>query len=299
MGILKVFSLFSDHLIEIMGFGLMVALVFRYYVFKAGQRDQTYFKTFSRGVEKHLESEDKTQAVTNIEAWLSDFLGKVTASLPERNVRSLNSQRSDSGSFRHQEKETFAEFADGKKSLSNAIRQQIDVLKSPFPPNFSELTVRILDQDKQWNTIAGIPVDTLTRTLDILPGLFVIGGIFGTFIGVANGLPKIGAIDINKINESGPILAEFVQSVSFSMHTSIAGILYSVIMTMLNTIYPIQTSRQDVQKNLERCLEFVWHRLHGEKVTIAEAKIIEVLEGIRADLRQEAGTESEDFKIAS
>ena len=123
-----------------------------------------------------------------------------------------------------------------------------------------------------------IPADTLTRFLNILPGLFIVGGIFGTFIGITSALPKIAAIDLSELDKATPILTAFVSDVAYSMNTSIAGICYSVILTLLNTIFPITTLRNDVKKNMERTFEFMWYYIHGDKISNGDRQIISLLE---------------------
>ncbi len=63
MGILDVFSIISGNLTYAMFAVLIVALTFRYLAYRAGKRDSTYFNTFTRTVEKNLESDPKEEKV--------------------------------------------------------------------------------------------------------------------------------------------------------------------------------------------------------------------------------------------
>ena len=307
--VMKVLLFFADHLIEFMGAVLVVALSVRFMAFRAAQRDMIYFKTFSRSVEKILETENQVSEVKNVDAWLQDVLGRVIAHLPERKLRSgpSTSGSSPAGaaaagpeagapgpSFRNQgqaqqKKETLQEFAEGKRSVIHAVRHQVDAFKSPFPPNFSELTYRVLSEDRQWRYVLGVPVEMIVRMMDILPGIFVVFGIFGTFIGIASALPMISSIDLSKIQDSGPILKQFIDAVSLSMRCSIAGIFCSIFTTVLNAMYPLYTSRAEVRRSLDRCFELMWHRLHGYKVSIADQRIIALLESIVGRMEPKKG----------
>jgi hypothetical protein len=295
---------FADHLIEFMGAVLVVALSVRYVAFRAAQRDQAYFKTFSRSVEKILETENQVSEVKNVEVWLQDVLNRVVAHLPERKLRSgkapssppsAPTENAPGPSFRNQgsRKETLQEFAEGKRSVIHAVRHQIDAFKSPFPPNFSELTYRVLSEDRQWRTVLGIPVEMIVRLMDILPGIFVVFGIFGTFIGIASALPMISSIDLGRIQDSGPILKQFIDAVSLSMRCSIAGIFCSIFTTVLNAMYPLYTSRAEVRRSLDRCFELMWHRLHGYKVSVADQRIIALLETIAEGFKARAASPAE------
>ena len=49
-----------------------------------------------------------------------------------------------------------------------------------------------MTQDPNWvKVMKHFPVNGITRMIDILPGLFIILGVFGTFIGIAMALPEI------------------------------------------------------------------------------------------------------------
>lgn len=299
MKLLDYLLLFADNLIYVMGCGLVVALIFRYLAYRTAQRDKVYFKTFARGVEKTLESEGAYSQVDDVDSWMTNLLVKVVSLIPDRSLRfgKFNNGQQE-GSFRFQDKESLSEFAEGKKSILHGIKQHIDVFKSPYPPNFTELTYKILDQDKQWKTVVGVPIEVLSRMLDVLPGLFVVGGILGTFIGVAHGLPKIAQIDLNKISESTPVLSQFVEAVALSMQASIAGITYMMLMTVLNTLFPIHSSRIEVEKTLERCFEIMWHRIHGNKMSFADMQMVKLLEGIHQELKSSRHGGSNKHKAA-
>jgi hypothetical protein len=101
--------------------------------------------------------------------------------------------------------------------------------------------------------------------IDILPGLFVVFGIFGTFIGISMALPEIAKIDFNNLDASGEILTQFVKSVTYAMQTSIAGIMFSLVTTFLNTIAPVTGMRKKTHKKIANCFENVWHAVHGDQ----------------------------------
>ena len=280
-------NLFASHLIEIMGAVLVVALVLRYLTYRSGIRDQLYFMTFCKSVENLLASDNEKKQIRDVDSWMTEFIESVAAKLPNRNLRGV--QGANKSTFRNKDKgnaESFSEFMQGRRSVVMAIKQQIDVFKSAHPPNFNELTQRILGQDEKWTKLGGLlPISTLSRVFDILPGLFIVGGIFGTFIGVTSALPEIAKIDLSRLDEATPIINTFVASVAYSMNTSISGIVYNVTMTLLNTIFPIASQRREVHKALERSFELIWHRIHGTKMSPAEGRMIELLE----DLNQKIG----------
>ena len=128
-------------------------------------------------------------------------------------------------------------------------------------------------------------MDSLSRGLDILPNLFIVFGIFGTFIGITSALPLIATIDLNNLSAATPILNNFVAGVAYSMNTSIAGIVYSVIMTIITALFPLGTTRTEVVKNLERSLEMVWYRIHGDQLSKGEEANLKGLKQIASLLQ--------------
>ena len=95
--------------------------------------------------------------------------------------------------------------------------------------------------------------------LNILPGLFVIGGIFGTFLGVMSALPELSHMDIANPEITKKVLDAFLLKLAYSMSTSIMGIMFSVGMTILNaTMSPDGTYLSMVNK-FTSSLEFLWN----------------------------------------
>jgi hypothetical protein len=62
----------------------------------------------------------------------------------------------------------------------------------------------------------------------LLPGLFVIGGILGTFFGIVNGLPKLAEMKLDDITTTKNIMDNFLTEISGAMISSITGIIFSV-----------------------------------------------------------------------
>jgi hypothetical protein len=265
-------EMFKEYLIEIMTAVCLIALCLRVIAYRSNRSNQAYFNAFAHSVIKHVEDEEaKNEPVEDVDIWLENMLDAVKDHLPDRTLRFKSSVSNRS--------ERLREYTDGKQSVVLAMKHQADALKSPYPPNFNEMANRVLDQDKKWRSILGfLPVDALNRGLDVLPNLFVVGGILGTFIGITISLPLIATIDITRLSEAGPILNQFVAGVAFSMDTSIYGIVFSVIMTLVTALFPLSASRDEVAKNFERAIECMWYRIHGTKLSPAEQKMTRTLE---------------------
>ena len=71
-----------------------------------------------------------------------------------------------------------------------------------------------------------------------------------------------------------------VAKVAFSMHTSIFGIIFSVTLTLLNTLFPIKVVRNDIYQHLLNSVERLWYRIHGSKIDPYQEKVLKILERI-------------------
>ena len=122
------------------------------------------------------------------------------------------------------------------------LRQAQYLEKHQDHPKFLEMTKSVFEHNPFFGRLFGyISVNMLNNILNVLPGLFVIGGIFGTFLGIMEGLPTLGGMDVTDSTTSKAVMDSFLVKISFAMNTSIAGILLSVCMTILNTLLSPKT----------------------------------------------------------
>ncbi len=284
-----VFDFFSNYLIEFMGSMLVIGLGFRWASWHASKREDAYFTGFTSEIEKTilLQKDVTHEQVEDVDKYLVELLETVSEKLPTRSLRNKKQSKSNQETAEKmgaQNVVSLREYVKGDQSLFLGIKNESASFKSKFPPNFNELTDRILEKDDNWNKLLNFfPIGPISRLIDILPGLFVVFGIFGTFIGISMALPKIAEMDFNNLEASGEILTQFVLSVTYAMKTSIAGILFSVIMTLLNTIAPVTGMRNRTYKKISNCFENIWHSIHGEKSI--EEEMHEVLPALLEEVK--------------
>jgi len=282
-------SFVSSFMIEFMFSLLVTALALRYLTFRAGRLDQAYYSAFTREVEKRLQDDGlKQNPVRDVESYIESILEGVKTKLPKRAVRSSGRKKEADGISRV-EKVSLREYIGGSETIIQSVRTEINAFKSHYPPSFSEVTSRIMSNDEHWLKLYGIfKIDALSRVLDILPGIFFVFGILGTFIGVSAALPKIAAIDFANIDGSSGVLGEFVKEVAFAMRASIVGIVCSLALNLLNAVFPLTAIRDSVSHKLETCLEHLWFYVQGKdtkKDTGAEMKeVIALLSKINENL---------------
>lgn len=251
---------FSGYLIECMASLLACSLLFRWAAYKAAKYDDIFFSTFTREVEKTLQDDEKKKVIVeDPDQYLQSVLDRVVDKLPVRSLRFGRGKKESSSRFASVRATSMRDYAGGQRSLFHSILNESATFKNKFPPNYIELTRRILHHDKNWVKLFGVvPIDGISRMIDILPGLFIVIGVFGTFLGISQALPEIARIDFDNLDQSSSILQNFVTSVTFAMNTSIAGILFSISITILNTLFPLKKVRQAVFRKVSNTFEVIW-----------------------------------------
>jgi hypothetical protein len=285
--LMPILNFFAEHLMFVMLALLGGALTFRWLAYKSSKYDYKYFTTFTQELERKI-SEDYTNRVdvVDVDDYLENVLDLVNEKLPNRSLR-LKGKKFERNSNLGAASQVYTldHYKSGKKSLSNSILNEIGAFKSQHPPCFNSLAERILEQDNYWTKLFGwIPINGFSRLIDILPGVFVVMGIFGTFVGICMALPEIATIDFNQLDKSSSILSGFVNNVTFAMQTSIAGILLSLTLTFLNTLFPVQGVRENITKKMGESLEMLWYRVQGG--TNLEKSLMQVLPRILSSVEK-------------
>jgi hypothetical protein len=265
-----VLSFFSNYLIEFMGACLSLGLVFRYGAYTASKNDSAYYSTFTRELELNVEKDkEEDTAVGDVDHYIAETLGKVSKRLPDRSVRFGGKKEKNEEVKEDDAKKVLSlrDYVSGKQGLITNIQAESSVFHHQTAPNFTELTHRIMSQDPNWTKIMKhFSIDGVSRMIDILPGLFIVLGVFGTFIGISMALPEIAKIDFNDLDASAITLNNFVLSVTYAMKTSIAGIFFSLVLTVLNTLYPIKQTRARVFKKVETALQTLWYHIQQDQI---------------------------------
>ena len=251
----------SKYLVEVMLGILIIALSLRFLAHRSSKKDQLYYATFTREIEKRVERDDISKVkLDDIEEYVEGLLDEVATSLPSRGVR----MRKPVNVEANRKVMSIREYAGGSQSLIHSLKGETNAFKANQKPSFEQLTHRVMSKDSHWVKLHNVfPIDSVIRMIDVLPGIFIVIGIFGTFVGITNALPRIAEIDFNNISNSSSVLSVFVKDVSFAMHTSIAGIAFSLLISLLNTLFPISTMRNSISLGLEDCLEYLWYFVHG------------------------------------
>jgi hypothetical protein len=123
-----------------------------------------------------------------------------------------------------------------------------------------EMTKTVFQNNPCYSRIFGVlPVGILTELTNLLPGLFVIAGILGTFLGIKSALPELAGLDIEKPDATKAAIANFLTAITFKMNSSIFGILYSVFFSIVNSWLSPERIFVGTVDSFENGLDIVWN----------------------------------------
>lgn len=127
-------------------------------------------------------------------------------------------------------------------------------------PNFELILKRCFANNRYLNrTFYWLPVHFSSFMITSFPALFVMSGILGTFVGIQVGMPELSLINPQNIEQTSQSLSRFFENVSFSMNSSIFGILFAIGLIVFGLIYRwIQTERHG-ELTLKEGLEAMWN----------------------------------------
>jgi hypothetical protein len=135
------------------------------------------------------------------------------------------------------------------------------------PPPLMELVKQIFATNPCFTRVFGIlPVGAFNDFLNIIPGLFIVGGIFGTFLGIMQALPELGAMDIRDPESTKLVMDTFLAKIAFSMSTSTVGIMLSVLMTIYNNFLSPERLFIKIVDRMERAMFRLWSRCDNNRL---------------------------------
>ncbi len=152
---------------------------------------------------------------------------------------------------------------DGIVRLVNDFLKHVKFLHkdSRHQPNFNEITANSFASNPVFNRVLGLfSMSRTNEILDILPGVFIVAGIFGTFLGIMSALPELTNMDISDAAASKVVIDSFLISISFALTSSILGIILSILMTFINTILSPENSYMESIDAFKSATEILWNK---------------------------------------
>ena len=227
-----VFSLMSHSLLFFMFCGFVLGLIARILIYFTVKRHEWFTSEFIKRIRSHLDTrkDDTTPASFYVN----------TKKLLERTyyesfkVRSVMKRRRPDLLLDPMDRWFLVK--QGSAWLIHEILRNIRFLKGGNQPKMHEMTKAMFQANPAYNRIFGIiPVGTLTELTNLLPGMFVIGGILGTFLGIRSALPSLALIDLENADKTKEAISVFLGAITLKMNASIFGILYSVAFSIINS----------------------------------------------------------------
>lgn len=173
--------------------------------------------------------------------------------------------------------------------LVKDILKQLKFLKwTNETPKLLHITRATLHHNPCFNRVFGIiPIGGLNDFLTILPGLFVVAGILGTFLGIKGGLGSLGGMNLADLETTKNIMDTFLHEIAFAMASSIVGITFSLALHVWNTFFSPERVYVSLVDRFETSLDLLWYRADNNLYPVNERPFDENRDPIEA-LAEEA-----------
>ena len=134
-------------------------------------------------------------------------------------------------------------------------------------PNFNEITSNAFSSNPVFNRVFGLfSMSRTNEILNILPGIFIVAGIFGTFLGIMKALPELTHMDITDAAASKAVIDSFLINISFALTTSILGIILSILMSFLNTFLSPESTYVEIIDTFKSATEILWNKCEDNEL---------------------------------
>lgn len=173
--------------------------------------------------------------------------------------------------------------------LVKDILKQVKFLRwTDENPKLLNITKATLAHNPCFNKVFGIfPMVGLNDLISILPGIFVVAGVLGTFVGIAGGLQELGTMNLGDMEGTKNIMDRFLHEISYAMKTSIAGIIFSILGHISNVLLSPERSYVSMVDRFESALDLLWYRSDNNNYPLDEKPFDEHKDAVDA-LAEEA-----------
>ena len=139
-------------------------------------------------------------------------------------------------------------------------------------PNFQEISNNVFSSNPVFNRVFGlISISRTNEILNILPGIFIVAGIFGTFLGIMKALPELTGMDITNAVASKAVIDSFLIKISFALTTSILGIILSISMSFLNSLLSPENTYMEIIDSFKSATDILWNKCENNDLDTSTA----------------------------
>ncbi|RME16006.1 MAG: hypothetical protein D6797_05455 [Bdellovibrio sp.] len=283
----------TDYLMPVMAITFCIGIILRIYSWYALKREEFFVLQFKKRVDiflADLPPYKKISFFTTVKHWLLITyyeIFEVKSLLQRRKLDPLMTW-SDSVFWT---KRGFAWL------VKDVLRKVRNLRYEAQQPRLHEISKNSFETNPCFTKVLGkVPTGLINDLLNILPGLFIVGGIFGTFLGIMKGLQSFHGMDLKDIEGSQKIMETFLLKVSFSMSTSIVGIFFSVLMTIFNTVFSAEKVFINTVETFENTLYSLWQRSDSNDIPKDDLEFDENKDPVEALAEKALDQEFEKFK---
>lgn len=248
----------TDLLIPFMCLLFFGSIVMRVLVYYTVKRQEWFAREFQKRVDRHVDSEDFENKSYSFYMITKKILEKTYYELFE--VRAVMKRRNP---------DYIMAFSDRVFLIQQGTAWFVrDVLKQlrflPYEkqshPKIFEISKSTFQRNPCFNKVFGfMPASIATELLNMIPGIFIVLGILGTFLGIMKALPDLGNMDLADIEGTKLVMDQFLLKISFSMSTSLMGIVLSVLMGFTNAFFSPTKAFIDAVERMEVSLYTLWN----------------------------------------
>ncbi len=247
----------TEILLPLMAFGFVVAVITRILIFHTIKRQEWFSKEFEKRVNRTLETH------SSLHGPISFYI--LTKKTLEKTFYEIFKSRAI---LKRRNPDTVMELSDRLFLITHGVAWLIrDTLKrikylnrKEHKPNLLQISKNIFQTNPCFNRLFGVfPSSGLNEILGVLPGMFIIGGIFGTFLGIMKALPELGGMDLADAEQTKFVMDNFLLKISFAMSTSIVGIMLSVLMNVVNSFLSPERVFVETVDRFENSLDILWN----------------------------------------
>lgn len=245
----------TDLLMPAMALFFLAATSMRFLIYYTVKREDWFSREFSKRVRKFMEARDD-RAEQSFYVICKRLLEITYYEVFE--VRAILKRRNPDAIMTVTDRVFLVQ--QGSARMVSDILKQVKYLKWGERPKFLEISNTVLRNNPCFNKVFGLyPVAVFNDFLNMVPGLFIVGGIFGTFLGIMKALPELGGMNLSDVEGSKIIMDNFLLKISFSMSTSIIGIMLSVGMSFVNTFFSCEKVYMGTVERLENEFDTLWN----------------------------------------
>lgn len=271
----------SSYLLTIMFVGFFAALLLKACVHYMLYAKFNFTKEFEKRVHRYLDKEYDIDPESDFEQVVGSIMQRTWVEIYQ--MRLKNMRRKLDKVYSLTDRLFLVE--EGSKRLITDTLKESKYVRPGQNVDLLATSRFVFSVNPYYTSLFGIlPTRTATNLLSILPGLFIVCGIFGTFLGITAGIPALKSMDPTNVEIAKSTMGQFLDNMAFSLNTSVVGIFFSVCLTVVNSIFSSKQTENESIHKLVHGLELLWQenlhiKAHLDSVkTHAEVTVLRPIE---------------------